>query len=51
MDILGKVNKVPGGIMVVPMLITAVINTFAPGALKIGGPVTGAFSGYGAMAF
>ncbi|OUO95008.1 2-keto-3-deoxygluconate permease [Cloacibacillus sp. An23] len=51
MDILGKVNKVPGGIMVVPMIITAVINTFVPGVLKIGGPTTGAFSGAGAMAF
>ncbi len=51
MDILGKVNKVPGGIMIVPMLITAVLNTFVPGVLKIGGPTTGAFSGAGSMAF
>ncbi len=50
MDILGKVNKVPGGIMIVPMLITAMINTFAPALLKIGGPTTAAFSGAGAMA-
>ncbi|WP_281680599.1 2-keto-3-deoxygluconate permease [Synergistes jonesii] len=50
MDILGKVNKVPGGIMVVPMIITAVINTFIPAVLKIGGPTSGAFSGAGAMA-
>ena len=50
MDILGKVNKVPGGIMVVPMFITALINTFIPAALKIGGPTSGAFSGAGAMA-
>lgn len=50
MDILGKVNKVPGGIMVVPMIITAIINTVAPAALKIGGPTTAAFSGAGAMA-
>lgn len=50
MDILGKVNKVPGGIMVVPMFITALINTFIPAALKIGGPTTAAFSGAGAMA-
>ncbi|KEJ91580.1 2-keto-3-deoxygluconate permease [Synergistes jonesii] len=50
MDILGKVNKVPGGIMVVPMIITAVVNTFIPAALKIGGPTSGAFSGAGAMA-
>ena len=50
MDILGKVTKVPGGIMVVPMFITALINTFIPAALKIGGPTTAAFSGAGAMA-
>ena len=50
MDILGKVNKVPGGIMVVPMIITALINTFIPAVLKIGGPTTAAFSGAGAMA-
>lgn len=36
--------------MVVPMIITAVINTFIPAALKIGGPTSGAFSGAGAMA-
>ena len=49
MDILGKMGKVPGGIMVVPMLITAVINTIAPGCLvKIGGPVA-AFCGPGTM--
>ncbi len=49
MDILGKVNKVPGGIMIVPMLITAMINTFVPALLKIGGPTTAVFSGAGAM--
>jgi len=32
------------------MIITAVINTFIPAALKIGGPTSGAFSGAGAMA-
>ena len=36
--------------MVVPMIITAVVNTFIPAALKIGGPTSGAFSGAGAMA-
>ena len=36
--------------MVVPMIITAVINTFIPAALKIGVPTSGAFSGAGAMA-
>ena len=49
MNILDKVNKVPGGIMVVPMIITAIINTFIPAVLKIGGPTTATFSGVGAM--
>jgi 2-keto-3-deoxygluconate permease len=37
MRIYKTINKVPGGLMVVPLFIGMVINTFVPGLLKIGG--------------
>jgi 2-keto-3-deoxygluconate permease len=37
MQILKTINKVPGGLMVVPLFIGMVINTFFPTLLKIGG--------------
>ena len=37
MNILKTVRKIPGGLMIVPLLLGALINTFFPQALKIGG--------------
>ena len=37
MRIYKTINKVPGGLMVVPLFIGMVINTFFPHLLKIGG--------------
>ena len=30
-------RKIPGGLLLVPMLISALIHTFAPGIFNIGG--------------
>lgn len=46
MRILQSINKVPGGLMVVPLFLGMVINTFFPNLLKIGG-FTEALSGVG----
>lgn len=43
-DILKTMKRVPGGLMLVPMLVTALINTFCPALLQIGGPTTALFS-------
>jgi 2-keto-3-deoxygluconate permease len=37
MQILKTINKVPGGLMVVPLFIGMIVNTFLPNMLKIGG--------------
>ena len=42
-------QKVPGGLMIMPVVIAASVNTIWLEALRIGGPTTGSFS-TGAMA-
>lgn len=43
MKILKGIQKVPGGLMVIPLLMGALLNTFAPNALTIGGFTTALF--------
>jgi 2-keto-3-deoxygluconate permease len=50
MKIYKFINKVPGGLMVVPLFIGMIINTFFPHLLKIGG-FTQALSGAGYPTF
>ncbi len=33
-NILGKMNKVPGGLIIIPLLVAILINTFAPQVLS-----------------
>ena len=43
MNILGTMKRFPAGVMVIPMLIGCMINTFIPEVLMIGGFTTGLF--------
>lgn len=41
--VLDTINRIPGGIMVVPLLLGVLVNTFFPGALGIGSFTTALF--------
>lgn len=49
MNILGRIQKIPGGLMIVPMFLTALVNTFFPQALQIGGLTTALFTAKGTL--
>ena len=42
-NILEKMNKVPGGLIIIPLVAAILLNTFVPQALTIGGPTTALF--------
>lgn len=42
--ITGVMNSIAGGIVIVPMLVVSVLNTFCPGVLRLGGFSTAFFS-------
>ncbi len=51
MKILKRIEKFPGGLMVIPLLLGSVVNTFFPQFLNIGGFTTALFSNAGAATF
>lgn len=50
MNIFATMKKIPGGLIVIPMLVMALVNTFCPQILQIGG-ITTATLRDGTMAF
>ena len=49
MKILKSIRKVPGGLLIVPMILTAIINTFFPDIFQIGNPTTALFTNKSTM--
>ncbi|MCZ4141671.1 hypothetical protein BZG17_28090, partial [Escherichia coli] len=49
MNILGSVKKVPGGLLIVPMMLAAVVNTVFPQFFQMGDPTTALFTSKGTM--
>ena len=49
MDLKKKIEKIPGGMMIIPLMLGAVINTVFPQALKVGGFTTAIATGSSAL--
>lgn len=49
MKILKSIKKVPGGLLIVPMILSAIINTFFPEIFQIGNPTTALFTNNSTM--
>jgi 2-keto-3-deoxygluconate permease len=49
MRIKATIEKIPGGMMIVPLFIGVILNSFFPGVLKIGGLTTSLATGSGAL--
>jgi 2-keto-3-deoxygluconate permease len=49
MRIKATIEKVPGGMMIIPLFIGVILNTFSPGVLNIGGLTTSLAKGSGAL--
>ncbi len=49
MNIKRRIEKIPGGMMVIPLVLGAVVNSFAPEIINIGGFVTAISKGSGAL--
>lgn len=43
MDILNKMKNLPGGLVIIPLVIAVVLATFVPQVFQIGGYVTALF--------
>lgn len=42
-DILNKMKRLPGGLVIIPLVLAVIIATFFPQAFQIGGYVTALF--------
>lgn len=51
MKLLKTMNRIPGGIILTPMLCTALLRTFCPAVLEVGGITTKLFTSYATQVF
>jgi len=49
MKLKATIERIPGGMMIIPLFIGMILNTFWPGFLKMGGLVTSLANGSGAL--